>query len=110
MGTELVTSLAMDHVGFLGMPQRRLQLDRLLGVSLVATGCALSVLGSMDSAPPEPELSGDQQQPPPPVRGLLVLLSSVAMSFVAGALPAVQACVNRRVSSRLPIKGECSCL
>ena len=106
-----MTSLAMDHVGFLGMPQRRLQLDRLLGVSLVATGCALSVLGSMDSAPPEPELSGDQQQPPPPpVRGLLVLLSSVAMSFVAGALPAVQACVNRRVSSRLPIKGECSCL
>jgi hypothetical protein len=98
VGTELVTSLAMDHVGFLGMPQRRLQLDRLLGVSLVATGCALSVLGSMDSAPPEPELSGDQQQPPPPVRGLLVLLSSV------------QACVNRRVSSRLPIKGECSCL
>jgi hypothetical protein len=112
----------MDHVGFMGMPQRRVTSDRLLGVGLVAAGCILSVFGTMSSSAPadSPALvepidtastasvaltNGDAHQQ----RGMLALLSSVTMSFVAGGLPAVQACVNRQVSSRLPIKGEHCC-
>ena len=101
VGGQLTASLIMDHLGFLGMPQRRVTLDRLCGALLVAVGCAISVLAD---TPDGAALADDDAGGEKGV-GSVVFFGSVAMSVFAGGLPAVQACVNRRVSSRLPIKG-----
>jgi transporter family-2 protein len=100
---QLSASLLLDHIGFLGMPQRRLSADRLLGVLLVALGCALSIVTAPPQQQQRPEQADEAARglPPPPLNFWLC----ICMATTAGAFPAIQSCVNRKIANRLPVRG-----
>ena len=81
-------SLALDRVGCLGTPVRRLTLQRGLGMLLLIAGSAISVAQELGEA-----LSHTQQ-----IGGYLL---AAALPLLAGALLPMQAAINGRLAKRL---------
>lgn len=92
---QLGASLLLDHRGCLGMPRRQVSWDRLAGVTIVGLGCALSTLSAQSSLVGPADSDSYE----------LNFWISVCMAAAAGAAPALQSCVNRHVSTRLPVRG-----
>ena len=96
---QLTAALILDHVGFLGMPKKQASMSRIGGVVVVLLGCILCESALQSTAPSEDEVGAARHL------GSSSFILAIIVAGISGFMLPLQACVNRRVSARLPVKG-----
>ena len=93
---QLLSSLYVDHVGFLGIPRRPLSPQRAAGALLVMTGCVGASLDLVSVQTAQATAAGAAALSPLATAGLSLLY------MVARMGQPVQACLNARLAEYLP--------
>jgi transporter family-2 protein len=92
---QLISSLLVDHFGFLGIQRRRLSVRRVIGATEMLLGCVGASLESSAAATTTATAAATARSP-------LVTLTLAMIYMLTRMGQPVQACINTRLSSYLP--------